>query len=63
MELGTKIQVKPGSMHEGQIGIVHADYGNYLFIKAEDEKYSHSFKSSGLEGKYFQVDATKVKKI
>jgi len=63
MELKTKRQAKADSIHNGQTGTVVADYGNMNMVKADDESYSKAFKSSGLEGKYFQVDSRKVKVI
>jgi len=63
MELKTKIQAKADSAHNGQTGTIVADYGTMYMVKADDEDYSRAFKSSGLEGKYFQVDSRKVKVI
>ncbi len=63
MKLSTKIQATTASLHNGQTGTVVADYGTMYMVKADDEEYSRAFKSSGLEGKYFQVDSRKVKVI
>lgn len=51
------------SIHAGQTGIVIADYGNYLLVKADDESYSGASTNSIGEGKYFQVDNLLCKEI
>lgn len=60
--VGTAIKVinKVNSIHAGQTGAVAADHGAYYLIKADDEAYSKAFKSSGRDGKHFQVDERAV---
>lgn len=59
--IGKKIIATGKSLHAGQIGVVVADYGNYLLIQADDEDYSGAHKNSIGDGKYFQVDSRTVK--
>lgn len=61
--VGKKIQVFGKSPHAGQTGVVVADYGSHLFIKADDETYAKAFNSSGRVGKYFQVDRLLCKQL
>ena len=61
--IGAKVIAFGKSMHAGQTGTVAADFGNYLLIKADDEKYQHAHKNSGRDGKYFQVDELCVKQV
>ena len=62
-ELGDHIQCIGKSMHAGQSGILVADYGNFLLLKADDPKYSGASKNSIGDGKYFQVDNLLVKQL
>ena len=62
-DIGVKILAFGKSMHAGQKGTVVADYGNYLLVKAEDEKYEHAHKNSIGDGKYFQVDNLLAKEL
>lgn len=49
------------SLHAGQKGTVVKDYGHMLLIKADDEKYTNSYKHPEMEGKYFQLDSRNYK--
>lgn len=62
-KLGSNLLCFGSSIHAGQKGILVADYGDFLLLKADDEKYSNASKNSGREGKYFQVDALLVKQL
>lgn len=61
--IGAKVIAFGKSIHAGQTGTIAADYGNYILIKADDEKYQHAHKNSGREGKYFQVDELLLKQV
>lgn len=50
-------------MHAGQKGVVEADWGNYVLVRADDESYTYASKNSGREGKYFQVDSLCLKQL
>ena len=62
-EIGTRLQCFGKSLHAGHTGHLVADYGDMLFIKSDEVKYSNAFKSSGREGLYFQVDSLLVREI
>lgn len=63
MEIGTRIEATAKSKHSGQIGTVVADYGNYLLVQVDNPSYDKSFKSSGREGKYLQLDSRCIKEL
>lgn len=62
-EIGAHLMAFGKSLHAGQSGILVADYGQFLLIKADDEKYSGAAKNSIGESKYFQVDSLLVKQL
>jgi hypothetical protein len=61
--VGSSIQAFGKSLHAGQTGVIVADYGTMVMVKADDEAYSGASKSTGLDGKYFQVDSLLYKII
>lgn len=61
--VGVRILAFGKSHHAGQKGIVVADYGSMLLVKAEDESYPEAHKNSIGEGKYFQVDNLLAKQL
>ena len=62
-EVGDVVIGMAKSIHAGHKGTVVADYGNYLMILAEDQKYTNAHKNSAFEGKVFQVDSLLCKKV
>lgn len=62
-EIGTRLMAFVKSLHAGHTGHLVADYGDMLFVKSDEDKYSNAFKSTGREGKYFQVDSLLVRQI
>ena len=54
---GTHVQAIAKSKHSGQAGIVVADYGTMLLVKADDQSYSLASTNSIGDGKYFQLDS------
>ena len=62
-ELGSHLLCFGKSLHAGQSGILVADYGSHLLLKADNEKYSGASKNTGREGKHFQVDSLLVKQL
>lgn len=62
-EIGVHLLAFGKSLHAGQKGILVADYGDMLLLKADDEKYSNAYKASNREGKYFQVDRLLVRQL
>ncbi len=61
--VGKHIMAFGKSLHAGQTGVVVADYGNMLLVRADDEKYPGAHNNSAGEGKYFQVDNLLVKQL
>ena len=59
----TKILAYGKSHHAGQKGVVVADYGMMLLVKADDEAYSGAHKNAIGEGKYFQVDSRYIREV
>ena len=54
---GTYVKALSKSLHEGQTGVVVADYGSHVLVKVHDETYSGAGKNSIGEGKYIQIDS------
>lgn len=55
--IGTHVQAITKSKHSGQSGVVVADYGNMLLVKADDQSYLPASTNSIGDGKYFQLDS------
>lgn len=62
-EIGVRLMAFGKSLHAGHTGHLVADYGAMLLLKSDEPKYSNAFKSTGREGKYFQVDSLLVRQI
>jgi len=62
-EIGSHLVAFGQSLHAGQSGTLVADYGEFLLIKADDEKYSGASKNSIGEGKYFQANHLLVRQL
>ena len=60
---GKKVLAYGKSLHAGQTGTVEEDWGYYLLVKPDDQKYSKAFKSTGREGKYVQFDVRHIKEL
>ena len=69
MELiGLRIQPYGKSLHNGHTGVITADYGEFVMVKADDPSYVHAHKSfnrdgTTKDGRYFQVDSLLYKVI
>ena len=61
--INKKILAFGKSQHAGQTGVVVADYGTMLLVKADDEKYDNAHKNSIGDGRYFKVDKMLVKQL
>ena len=59
--LNTPIMAFGKSLHAGQKGTIVADYESMVLVKADDPTYTGAHKSSGREGKYFQVDSLLIR--
>lgn len=60
---GVHVMAFGKSHHAGQTGIVAADYGTMILIKADNESYPNAYKNSIGDGKYFQVDNLLLKQL
>jgi hypothetical protein len=63
MKVGARIQCFGKTIHAGQVGEVISDYGNYLVIKPDDQKYERANRNSSYDFKTFQVDYLLVKQL
>ena len=54
--LGTTLTAFGKSKHSGQSGTVVADYGDFVMVTADDQKYSGASKNSAWDLKVFQLD-------